>query len=295
MLRARAGTGVLGARAPIAEPPAVPPMPSEPPPALEDMRDLRPALECHALGGGTPKALGSTADAGSKGVAKDETPYLDDPSAPATNTADGLKTRSGGLAFSKDKKRRTYADVDYRDRFDAPGWWTDQSNLAVYRLRALTRYEVEPGGAVGQPLSSLVAHRRPIEVLFTETFEPSGRVWKARGSFAQWRALRTSALASNPAPEATKSGAALGSIGGANGALRPVLSALPGHANGVLLVDGDLTFWAGRSGALQPARGRKAGCWAFGGYVDPRGKLFFRAKTRRASPGSKKRTAAASF
>jgi hypothetical protein len=53
-----------------------------------------------------------------------------------------------------------------------------------------------------------------------------------------------------------------------------VLSTRPGQANGAILLDRDLAFWVGRSGTIRPFRAGVAQCEAYGGYVDPRGKLF---------------------
>jgi hypothetical protein len=180
----------------------------------------------------------------------------------------------GGRRLPVRRGGRTYANVDYRDRYDNAMYWPS------YALRAVAHYEGpaivdgsnldEYRGPAGGSLSKLIESRKPLEVLFTEDFDPSGRVFEAKGSFSQWPAVAQDRA-----------------IDGIDGHARPVLSTEPGHANGVLLIDRALTIWADDGGAVHPVMGEDK-CRAFGGYVDKQGKLFvICGSTVEAADGSK--------
>jgi hypothetical protein len=160
-------------------------------------------------------------------------------------------TSLGGAASTALVKN--WASVPYFDRFDGPG--TD--NAIPQALRALALYEAPMNGAV-LSMPSLVRSKKPIEVLYTEDFDPARSVMRATGSFAQWQDTTFPDRATTY---------------GFDGEVRPVLSTQPGHANGVILIDGALRFWVG-GGKLRPIRLEPYPCRPFGGYVDAHGRLL---------------------
>ena len=162
-------------------------------------------------------------------------------------------TSLGGAASTSLDASRNWARVSYFDHFDGPGSFA----AGPQALRALAVYEAPRSGTM-LSVPRLIASRKPIEVLYTEDFDPARSVVRAAGSFAQWQ------------------GASFGdgaATYGVYGEVRPVVSTRPGHANGVILIDGALRFWVG-GGKIRAIRLDARSCRPFGGYVDGRGRLL---------------------
>jgi hypothetical protein len=236
-----------------------------PPAASSDAGAISlPVFECSTVASGPPRVIaldGSNPDS----------PYLDAP--PKPNATEVSNMLFGGRRFLERTGQRSFVNVGYRDHFHGPAGLSGPESIA-HGLRALAHYEGQPGSGASQSVAFLVFSKRPCDVLFTESFDPSRHIWKAHGSFAQW----PSAGLEFPQPEAPpgqpQPGGYAAFTGGMDGELRPVLSTRPGHANGVLLLDRDVVFWVGRTGAIRPVPGGVTGCGAFNAYVDARGKLL---------------------
>jgi hypothetical protein len=222
------------------------------PPAYTPSPQL-PLIECTGQGGQAPKgaqllSLGTGGDSSTPGTVARE--------------GDAFVAVFGGRRWPVRQAGRSYANVDYRDRFVEGDWPT-------YELRAVAHYEGPAdlyvstleehpiSRAGGSRMSSLVQSRKPIDLLFSEDFDPSGRILSAKGSFAQWQPVTDDLFTD-----------------GSDGRARPVLSDEPGHAGGVLLIDNALTLWADSRGSIRPVQTTHPRCFYSDGYVDQQGKLF---------------------
>jgi hypothetical protein len=155
--------------------------------------------------------------------------------------------------------------VPYVDHFSGPG--DSASDFIGHGLRGVTHYALPAPQDGHTDLNVLRAAKAPVEALFAEPFDPLGRPVHAAGTFAPAPAPPPGA---HPAPRLPRVGP---------GSARPVLSGQPGHADGVLLLGGDLSFWASAAGALRPLSPAPEQCAISGGYHDPKAGLLLACST----------------
>jgi hypothetical protein len=158
--------------------------------------------------------------------------------------AEGWASSLAGRRLPRARPRA--AKITFGDVFSVTDTFVIHGRRAISQVETPAR--VDQGDFV-----SLIRSKARFELLFVEPFDPGARALTASGSFAGW-----------PLPARSD---------GYNdtGSARPVLSSEAGHADGVLLVDGDLSLWAPRAG--KPRR-LPPDCSAESGYVDAQGKLF---------------------
>jgi hypothetical protein len=160
---------------------------------------------------------------------------------------------------------RTFANLAYRDVFS-----TDANSIG-YGLRAAVHLYV---GKAAQ-LSQLTAAPTPVNVLFIEPLDLDGRVRQLSASTGDWASAAERAGADDP----TRRPMAL-DFQQFEGLARPLLSAEPGRAGGVLLIEEGLSLWAPNTGRIQPI---PSGCSPVSGYVDARGTHFVACAERNGS------------
>jgi hypothetical protein len=132
-----------------------------------------------------------------------------------------------------------------------------------FGLRAILHASAPRKAALEHAFEPFAATKAPFDVEFLEPFDPTGRTLKTTGSLAPW-----TGLLNERATNGQRSGLVFyPGVGSA----RPVLARAPAQADGVLLIDGDFSFWASHAGQIRPIH---PGCLAESGYVDGRGGLF---------------------
>ncbi len=178
----------------------------------------------------------------------------------------------GGQRVLKQRGDHAYGIASYQDHFAGAGDTIGPQSIG-HALRAVAHYEMPAGAANQVLLSRLVEVKGPLESLFVEPFDPTGRIVRAAGSFASWPASPKPGAASGAPKPAPRFGDYIRRQALPADA-RPVLSNEAGHADGVLLIGDGLSFWASRAGAVRPVVAGRDGCSLFGGYVDRRGKLL---------------------
>jgi hypothetical protein len=149
---------------------------------------------------------------------------------------------------------RMFANIAYRDLF------ATENSYARNGLRAAVHLEI-----TGARLADLIEKKAPFELLFVEPFELNGTIRRVRTSMTGWSLPTVSAQAT------VGRESELFEFDQSQGAARPVLSDQPGRAQGVLLINGGLSFMASPSGKVRQVR---PGCTPGSGYVDARGKAF---------------------
>lgn len=181
--------------------------------------------------------------------------------APKKAAGDQWQPAFGGRSLLKSRGDQSYVTTLFRDHFPGPG--DDTADFLGFGLRGVAHYATPAKEPREAGLTALLESKAPIESLFVETFDPSGRVLRATGSFASW-----------PAHPATGSVPIGDMLHGIEPATRPVLSTQPGHADGVLFQQGPLAFWASRIGTIRPVAKVDGRCSLTGAYRDPKGKLL---------------------
>jgi hypothetical protein len=152
-----------------------------------------------------------------------------------------------------------YLNVAYRDAFETESFLT-------FGLRGVLHL-----GAPGLDLQPLRERRSPLEALFVEPLDPSARVQHAHGSLGPIERNGQKATPTLPGAPAPKRRPPAKDFNPEQGSARPVLSTQPGHSAGVLLLNGEVSFWAASTGQIEPL---PSDCAAENGYVDGRGMLF---------------------
>jgi photosystem II stability/assembly factor-like uncharacterized protein len=151
---------------------------------------------------------------------------------------------------------RTAARIEYGDIFS-------HEPLITYGLRGFVRVSRAGKAELDRAFASLAATKSPFEVELAQPFDPALPSLRAKGSLAAWSLLLKDRA---PSPGGDQLRVDL-----SRGSARPVLSAEPGRADGVLLVDDDFSFAVTHTGIVHPIR---PGCRADSGYADARGTLF---------------------
>jgi hypothetical protein len=138
-----------------------------------------------------------------------------------------------------------------------------RDTLLGHGLRGIARVARTSNPDLERSFAAVAATKAPFAVEFVQPLDPAFRSLRTQGSLVAWAELLTERAAKADAPELD--------VDLSQGSARPLLSATPGRAGGVLFASEDFAFAATNTGKIHPIR---PGCRAESGYVDARGTLF---------------------